>query len=94
MQLSTKSEARGGYKRKEGTRRPFLNDNDKIYMSMKKIESIRVKVTYQVGLGGIEVDDETYNALLEVAANRVENAAFEWLNANIRERDCCDLNYE
>ena len=71
---------------------------------MKKIKSIQVKVTYQVGLGNIEVDDETYNALLKVADSGqtldwssrtdVENVAFEWLNANIRERDCCELEYE
>lgn len=80
------------------------NDNDKNIWNMKKIESIHVKVTYRVGLGGIEVDDETYNALLEVADSGrsidwsprtdVENTAFEWLNANIRERDCCGLEYE
>lgn len=71
---------------------------------MKKIESIQVKVTYQVGLGDIEVDDKTYNTLLKIADSGqtldwsprtdVENAAFEWLNANIRESDCCELEYE
>lgn len=71
---------------------------------MKKIENIHVKVTYEVGLNDIKVDSKTYDALMELTdvSGKVdwspktenESAAFDWLNANIREDDCCELEYE
>lgn len=62
----------------------------------KIIESIDVTVTYRVGLGNVEVDDNVYQELMnaadecsEVDYQKYPNAA-EWLRGNIKERDCCD----
>lgn len=73
---------------------------------MKTINDLRVKVTYEVGLGDIEVDDRTYEALLNsadnlqtlewasVEKNESDQTAFDWLTENIKEGDCCELEYE
>ncbi|VDR36382.1 Uncharacterised protein [Alistipes sp. cv1] len=71
---------------------------------MKKIKNIRVKVTYEVGLNDIEVNSRTYDALIclfdssdkvdWLPKTKTKEDAFEWLNANIREDDCCELEYD
>ena len=69
---------------------------------MKTIKYLNVKVTYKVGLGNIEVSDKVFKQLNEIAEKGLEidgmgmdyTEASEWLRDNIRERDCCDLNYE
>lgn len=69
---------------------------------MKTIKNLDVKVTYRVGLGDIEVSDEVFEQLNEIIENGTEidgmgmeySEASEWLRNNIKERDCCDLEYE
>jgi len=69
---------------------------------MKTIKDISVTVAYRVGLGGIEVSDEVFEQLNEIADNGTEvdgtgmeyPEAIEWLRDNIKEGDCCDLQYE
>ena len=68
-----------------------------------KIKGIRVKVTYQVGLGGLDATEQELNQLKELFENGKEldgmgydkfNEAREWLNKEIMESDCCELSYE
>lgn len=70
---------------------------------MKKIKYLNVTVTYVVGLGDIEVDDDVFAQLNEMADNgaRIDGLsdikypeASDWLRDNIRESDCCDLEYQ
>lgn len=70
---------------------------------MKTIENINVKVTYYVGLGEIEVENEVFEELNKIYDNDIEvdgiafskyDEAIEWLRDNIKERDCCELEYE
>lgn len=69
---------------------------------MAKIEHISVKVTYRVGLGGLKVPKKILDQLNELAKRGDEieqgrtgfNEAEDWLNDNIRERDCFDCVYE
>jgi metal-sulfur cluster biosynthetic enzyme len=68
---------------------------------MKKIKDIRVKVTYNVGLGDLEVDDDVFKQLNEIFDNDIElnvtdmvySQAIEWLKENIRQRDCYDTQF-
>lgn len=71
--------------------------------SKVEITDIKVKVTYEVGLGGLESTDVVFNQLKELYENSKEldgmgfdkfNEAREWLNAEIMESDCCELTYE
>ena len=69
---------------------------------MKTIKDLDVKVTYRVGLVDVEVSDEVFEQLSEIAEKGIEldgtdmdyPEANEWLRDNIKERDCCDLEYE
>jgi len=69
---------------------------------MKSIEELSVRVTYKVGLGNLKVSKKVYEQLTEIAENRSDvdgtgmefPEAIEWLRNNVKERDCCDLQYE
>ena len=70
---------------------------------MKTIKNLYVKVTYTVGLGDVEVSDEVFEQLEQMAdyGFSVEDCesskypeAFDWLSDNIRERDALDWAYE
>jgi hypothetical protein len=69
---------------------------------MKTIKDLSVNVTYRVGLGDLEVSEKVFEQLNEIADNGVSidgtgmdyPEANEWLKDNIKERDCCDLEYE
>lgn len=69
---------------------------------MKTIKDLSVKVTYKVGLGDVEVSNEVFEQLQEIADSEMEidgmsmefPEALDWLRDNIKERDCCDLEYE
>ena len=69
---------------------------------MKTIKDLDVKVTYRVGLGNVKVPDKVFKQLTEIADKGIEldgtgmdyPEANEWLRDNIKERDCCDLEYE
>lgn len=69
---------------------------------MKKIENLTVQVTYRVGLGSLEVPEIVYKQLNEIADNGREvdgsdmkyTEALEWMNENIKERDCMDWSCE
>jgi hypothetical protein len=69
---------------------------------MKTIKNLDVKVTYRVGLGDVKVPDKVFKQLKEIADKGIELdgtgmdylEANEWLIDNIKERDCCDLEYE
>ena len=39
---------------------------------MKTIEDLTVKVTYKVGLGGLNVSEKIYKQLNEIAENSIE----------------------
>lgn len=67
------------------------------------IKDIKVKVTYEVGLGGLEATDIIFNQLKELFEQGKElegfgydkfNEAREWLNTEIKEGDCCEITYE
>ena len=72
---------------------------------MKKIKDLTVKVTYTVGLSDVEVNDNIYDALQNLA-DRGETGcdlvdfdeqvgtAFEWRSDHIHEDDAFDWNYE
>ena len=69
---------------------------------MKTIKDLDVKVTYRVGLGDVKVSEKVYEQLYEIYAKDKEvdimamsdyPEASEWLRNNIREADCCDLEY-
>lgn len=70
---------------------------------MKKIKDLNVTVTYIVGIGDIEVNDEVFKQLNEIADKGVSidglsdmkyPEACDWLRDNIKEADCCDLEYQ
>lgn len=70
---------------------------------MKVIKDLTVKVTYTVGLGDVEVSDEVFEQLEQMAdygfsvgigdSEKYEKA-FEWLMNNIREDDAMEWEYE
>ncbi len=69
---------------------------------MKTIKDLDVKVTYRVGLGDVKVSDKVFEQLNEIAENGSEidgmdmeyPEASEWLRDNIKEADCCDIEYD
>lgn len=71
---------------------------------MKTIKDLTVRVKYTVGLGDVEVSDEVYEALQNLADRGEMNCdfvddkqvetAFEWLSDHIHEDDAIDWNYE
>jgi len=69
---------------------------------MKTIKKLKVKVTFQVGLGNVKVSNKIFEQLNEITENGGEidgmrwdcPESLEWLKENIRERDCFNLNYE
>lgn len=69
---------------------------------METIKKIDVKVTYRVGLGNLKVSDEAFKELIEIEDKGIEldgtgidyPEANEWLRDNIKEGDCCDIEYE
>ena len=69
---------------------------------MRTIEDLSVTVKYRVGLGKLNVTDEVYKQLEEIAEKGIEldgtgtkyPEANDWLHENIREADCCDIEYE
>lgn len=69
---------------------------------MKSIEELSVKVTYRVGLGNLKVSQKVYDQLNEIADSGSEvdgtgmeyPEAVEWFRNNVKERDCCDIEYE
>ena len=67
------------------------------------IKDIEVKVTYKVGLGGLNCNEQVFSQLKELFENGTEldgmehdkfNDAREWLHKEIIQSDCCDLSYE
>ena len=80
------------------------NANDKKKKKMKNIKDLTVKVTYEVGLGGLEMPIEVYNEIQEADENGDEIdgmssavkylKASEWLGKNIQERDCMEWKAE
>ena len=69
----------------------------------QSILKINVTAKYTVGLGGLEVPENIYKGLLQIEENGGYDSlsddddvheACEWLEENIRERDCCDIDYE
>lgn len=71
---------------------------------MKNIKDLTVKVTYEVGLGDLEMPIEVYNQIMEaekngddietMTGNRKYEEAAEWLSQNIQERDCMEWKAE
>ena len=69
---------------------------------MKTIESLTIKVTYEVGLGQVEMPKEIAEQLKscfdsgdEIGWRNDEyQEAQEWIVNNIKERDCCDYKAE
>lgn len=69
---------------------------------MKKIKNISVTVTYKVGLGGLNVPEDVFKQLNEIHDKGIEvdgsdmkyTEALEWINKNIKERDCMDWSCE
>ena len=71
---------------------------------MKNIKDLTVKVTYEVGLGDLEMPIEVYNQIMEadengddietMSGNRKYEEAAEWLSQNIQERDCMEWKAE
>jgi hypothetical protein len=69
---------------------------------MKTIKELTVQVTYRVKIGGLSVSDKIYKQLNEIVDNGGETdgddykhgEAVEWLNSNIKERDCFDHRSE
>nr|DAI20183.1 MAG TPA: hypothetical protein [Caudoviricetes sp.] len=70
----------------------------------KRLTDLTVTVTYTVGLD-VDVPEKVAEQLEEIYNNGIAltdeyyilyeryEEAFEWLNNNIRERDCCDWKY-
>jgi Flp pilus assembly protein CpaB len=65
---------------------------------MARIKHISVTVKYQVGLGGFDMPEDVYAEIckamkkdkdINFQSSEYPNAA-EWLNNNIKERDCFD----
>lgn len=65
---------------------------------MQTIESLTIKVTYEVGLGQVDMPKEVYEQLQEASDNGDSidhkderySLAYEWIIDNIRERDNCE----
>ena len=69
---------------------------------MKNIKDLTVKVTYEVGLGDLEMPIEVYNEIQEADENgndiemnslKYPNAE-QWLSQNIKESDCMEWKAE
>jgi hypothetical protein len=69
---------------------------------MRTIKDLTVRVIYRVGIGNIQVPENVYNELNQIAESGIGEVdgmgtectdAVEWLRDNIQERDCCDINY-
>ena len=67
------------------------------------VKDLKLKVSYRVGYGGVEMPREVYDQLVEAQENGDEIEmggiskypdAFEWLSNNIKERDCMDWSAE
>lgn len=69
---------------------------------MKNIKELRVKVTYEVGLGDLEMPTEVYNEIQEAEENGKDiemnslkyPKAEQWICQNIKERDCVEWKVE
>jgi hypothetical protein len=69
---------------------------------MAKIKNINVKVTYSVGLGGLTAPKKVLEQLNEIADNgdEIDFATFkypearDWIQENIKERDCYEASFE
>lgn len=71
---------------------------------MKNIKDLTVKVTYEVGLGDLEMPIEVYNQIIKadekgdkietMSGNRKYEEAAEWLSQNIQERYCMEWKAE
>jgi len=65
---------------------------------MKTIKNLSVKVTYNVGLGNVEVPDDVYEQLEETeefSSEYGENyKALDWLLNNIHENDAYQHEFE
>lgn len=69
---------------------------------MKTIKKLKVKVTYNAVLLGVEVPDEVYEILSSEGQvgselyplNDNEKSTLEWLGENINESDALDWEYE
>lgn len=67
------------------------------------LKDLKVKVTYEVGLGNLDIPKEALEQMEDAYENCKDldgfgydkyNEAREWLNSNIQESDCCDIEYE
>lgn len=66
------------------------------------LNTLRLTVTYRVGIGNFKVPQSIYDKLNdahengdEIEAGTTENGeVLEWLADNIHERDCFDISYE
>lgn len=69
---------------------------------MPKIEMIKVKTTFHVGIGGMNVSKKVYDQLREMEEKGIEldgtgtdyPEANQWFVDNIHLRDCHDVEYE
>lgn len=69
---------------------------------MKVIKDLMVTVTYIVGFTNVEVPDDVYDGLMDrdefnsadLDMSDEENAAMEWLQDNIHERDAMEFGFE
>lgn len=69
---------------------------------MKAIKDLTVTVTYTVGFTNVEVPDDVYDGLMnrdefnsgDLDMSDEENAAMEWLQDNIHERDAMEFGFE
>jgi len=71
----------------------------------KEVKNISVRVTYEVGIGGLEVGDKILTQLRKMYeeesaldalghSNASQEEVRQWLIDNIEERDACFLTYE
>lgn len=67
------------------------------------VENIKVKVTYEVGLSELNIPEKKIKQLKKAFEEMKSlggfgsdefNEAREWLNSNIRESDCFEIEYE
>lgn len=69
---------------------------------MKVIKDLMVTVTYTVGFTNVEVPDDVYEGLMnrdefnsaDLDTSDEEDAAMEWLQDNIHERDAMEFGFE
>lgn len=70
-----------------------------------EIESISVKMTFEVGLGGFEMSQEAFDQIKELNENGLDissdnldsekhQEAWDWLNKNIKSIDAYEWEYE